>query len=807
MNHAHSNNDQHDSHAQHKTVTDPVCGMTIDRDSAGGGTLVHGGETYAFCSQHCRAKFEGNPEQYLGASPTAAAGSCCADHHGAAHHGPQTTAPSPTSAGPGEQLEYTCPMHPEVISAEPGSCPKCGMALEPRTVTLDEGPNPELIDMQRRFWLSLALSLPVFMLSMGEMLPGDPIGQLLSPHLQAWLQFSLATPVVLWGGLPFFQRGYASLRTLNLNMFTLIALGTGAAYGFSLFALLFPGHLPQALVGHHGRIPLYFESAAVITTLVLLGQVLELRARAATSGALKALLGLAPATARLVDDDGHEHDVALSEVVVGVRLRVRPGEKIPVDGAISEGRSSVDESMVTGEPVPVDKQPGDIVTGGTVNGAGGFIMRAERVGQDTLLAQIVARVAEAQRSRAPIQKLADSVSAFFVPAVMLVALVTALLWGVLGPEPRLAHALVNAVAVLIIACPCALGLATPISIVAAMGRAAQAGILIRDAEALERLAKVDTLLVDKTGTLTEGKPRLVQVTAVGDHDEHAVLRYAASLERGSEHPLASAIVKGAEERALSLEPVFDFTSVTGQGVLGRVGDQPVVLGNLKMLQGQQIDAQAHEAHAERLREQGHTVMYLAIAGQLAGLLSVADPLKATTTAALSDLRALGLRIVMLTGDNGTTAAAIAKGAHIEEFHAGLSPEQKSKFVKELQAAGRVVAMAGDGINDAPALAQADVGIAMGNGTDIAMESAALTLVKGDLSGITKARGLAQATLRNIKQNLWFAFGYNTLGVPLAAGALYPLLGLLLSPMFAAAAMSLSSVSVIVNALRLKRYAL
>lgn len=847
MNHARPQSTHRDSQTHPKNAVDPVCGMSVDLAQAGGGTVELGGNTYAFCSQHCRSKFEHDPSQYLGDATTEKPASCCADtaqdvrgasheapacqgeahpHHehgkasdlpatteaSACHHdhGHRGTHASPTQSpqpAAGQKVEYTCPMHPEVVSPVPDSCPKCGMALEARTVTLDEGPNPELIDMQRRFWVSFALALPVFVLSMGEMLPGDPIGQLLSPQLQAWLQFALATPVVLWGGLPFFQRGYASLKTRNLNMFTLIALGTGAAYGFSLFALLFPEHLPKALTGHHGRVPLYFESAAVITTLVLLGQVLELRARAATSGALKALLGLAPKTARVVTEAGQEQDLPLADVQVGMHLRVRPGEKIPVDGVITEGRSSVDESMVTGEPVPVDKASGDKVTGGTVNGRGGFVMRAERVGQDTLLAQIVARVAEAQRSRAPIQKLADTVSAWFVPTVMLIAALTALLWGTLGPEPRLAHALVNAVAVLIIACPCALGLATPISIVAAMGRGAQAGILIRDAEALERFAKVDTLVVDKTGTLTEGKPRLVNVVATGHHHDATILRYAASLERSSEHPLASAIVKGARERGVTLESASAFESVTGKGVLGQVGTASVVLGNLKMLRGQHIDASQHEPQADKLREQGHTVMYLAIDGELAGLLSVADPLKATTPEALSQLRALGLRIVMLTGDNAKTAAAIAAQTGLSEFHAGLTPEQKSDFVKQLQAEGRVVAMAGDGINDAPALAQADVGIAMGSGTDVAIESAALTLVKGDLTGIARARGLSQATLSNIRQNLWFAFGYNSLGVPLAAGLLYPLFGLLLNPMIAAAAMSLSSVSVITNALRLKRYAL
>ncbi|MFL5344076.1 MAG: copper-transporting P-type ATPase [Hyalangium sp.] len=699
---------------------------------------------------------------------------------------------------------YLCPMDPEVQQDHPGACPKCGMALEPRTVTVEEAPDPELLSMTRRFWVSLALTLPGVILGMSDVLPGEPVQRLLSPGAMAWVQLVLASPVVLWGGWPFFQRGWASVRNRHLNMFTLIALGTGVAYLFSVFATLFPGALPHAFTGHGGNVPVYFEAAAAITTLVLVGQVLELRARRATSGALRALLSLAPTTARRIREGGHEEDIPLAHIHPGDRLRVRPGEKVPVDGVVLEGESAVDESMVTGESLPVEKAPGAKVTGGTVNGTGSLIMRAERVGRDTLLARIVQRVSEAQRTRAPIQRLADKVSAIFVPTVIAVAVLTALIWGVWGPEPRLAYALVNAVAVLIIACPCALGLATPISVVVGTGRGAQVGVLIRDAAALERLEKVDTLVVDKTGTLTEGKPRLVSVVSAPGFEEARLLRLAASLERGSEHPLAAAIVAGAQERGGVLAPVQDFRSLTGKGVTGRVEGTAVALGNAALLSALEVEAGALAERSEALRREGQTVVFVVVEGKPAGVIGVADPIKRSTPEALQLLRREGLRVVMLTGDSRTTAEAVARKLGISEVVAEVLPEAKGDVVKQLQAEGRVVAMAGDGVNDAPALAQADVGIAMGTGTDIAMESAGVTLVKGDLLGIARARKLSQGTLHNIRQNLFFAFVYNTLGVPLAAGALYPVFGLLLSPMFASAAMSLSSVSVISNALRLRR---
>lgn len=806
----------HPPHLPEGKVKDPVCGMFVDPHAAKGGSHVHEGHTYFFCNPKCREKFKAEPQQYLSPVPEPAPTPAPAgtvyicpmdpkvrqDHPGACPKCGMALEPEQPVVQ--TRTEYVCPMHPEIVRPEPGSCPICGMALEPRTVTLEDVPDPEYVDMRRRFWVGLCLSLPLLALAMSEMIPGQPLQRLVPGTLMVWVQLILATPVVLWGGLPFFQRGWASVRNRHLNMFTLIALGTGAAYGFSIFATFFPRLLPHAFTGHGGQPPVYFEAAAVITTLVLLGQVLELRARHATSGALKALLGLAPKTARLLHQDGREEDVSLDRVHVGDRLRVRPGEKVPVDGLVLEGESSVDESMVTGEPIPAEKAPSSRVTGGTVNGTGGFVMRAERVGRDTLLSQIVQRVAEAQRSRAPIQRLADTVSAWFVPIVIGIAAATALIWGVWGPEPRLAHALVNAVAVLIIACPCALGLATPISIVVGMGRGAQAGILIRDAAALEELAKVNTLVIDKTGTLTEGKPTLTSVVPAPGFDEAQLLHLAASIERGSEHPLASAIVKGAQQRGSTLTEASGFRSVTGQGVTGRVGGVQVALGNAKLLEGLGIAAAALVERAELLRREGQTVMFVAVDGKAAGLLGVADPVKASTPEAIRELRAEGLRLVMLTGDSRTTAEAVARKLGIEEVHAGVRPEEKSDWVKRLQAEGRVVAMAGDGINDAPALAQAQVGIAMGTGTDIAMESAAVTLVKGDLRGIVRAQRLSRGTVHNIRQNLFFAFIYNVIGVPIAAGLLYPFFGLLLSPMIASAAMSISSVSVITNALRLRR---
>jgi P-type Cu+ transporter len=711
----------------------------------------------------------------------------------------RVSAPAPLS-----REEWTCPMHPEIVRPGPGSCPICGMALERRTVAVEEGPDPELADMTRRFWVSLVLTIPLLAFAMGDMVPGEPLRHLVPPRLLGWGQLVLATPVVLWGGWPFFVRARLSVVNRSLNMFTLIALGTGLAYAYSVVAVIAPGVFPASFRSHGDQVGLYFEAAAVITVLVLLGQVLELRARSQTSGAIRALLGLAPRTARRLRPDGTEEEIPLEHVQPGDRLRVRPGEKIPVDGRVLEGTSAVDESMLTGESIPVEKSPGSRVTGGTVNGTGGFVMEAERVGRDTLLAQIVQMVSEAQRSRAPIQRLADRVSSYFVPAVVLIAVVTAIAWGLAGPEPRMAYALVNAVAVLIIACPCALGLATPMSVVVGTGRGAAAGVLIRNAEALETLEKVDTLVVDKTGTLTEGKPVLTSVAAVGQWSEADVLRLAASLERGSEHPLAAAIVAGAERRGLSLSPVEEFRSVTGKGVTGRVDGRRVALGNRPLLQDLGVPLDGLGERADALRNEGQTVMFVAVDGRLAGLLGVADPIKASTPEALNLLRAAGVRVVMLTGDSRATALAVARTLGITDVEAEVLPEQKIAVIKRLQAEGRVLAMAGDGVNDAPALAQADVGIAMGTGTDVAMQSADVTLVKGDLRGIARARRLSQATMRNIRENLFFAFVYNALGVPIAGGVLYPALGILLNPMIASAAMSLSSVSVIANALRLRR---
>jgi P-type Cu+ transporter len=697
---------------------------------------------------------------------------------------------------------YTCPMHPEVRRTKPGPCPLCGMALEPEGVATEEDTS-ELDDMTRRFWVSAALSLPLFIYAMADMLPGAPLHGLLPEGAAQWIQLLLATPVVLWGGWPFLVRGVQSLRTMNLNMFTLIALGVSVAYLFSLVATIAPSIFPPAFRGHGGAVPVYYEAAAVITTLVLLGQVLELRARSQTSGAIRALLELAPPTAHRIRDNGDEEEISVEDVAEGDRLRVRPGEKVPVDGVVAEGKSAVDEAMITGEPMPVEKGPGDAVTGGTINGTGGFVMKATRVGKDTLLSQIVHMVAEAQRSRAPIQRLADLVAGWFVPAVILVAVVSFAVWALFGPEPALAFALVNAVSVLIIACPCALGLATPMSIMVGTGKGAQHGVLIKNAEALEILEKVDTIVVDKTGTLTEGKPKLTLVKAAEGVSEEELLSAAAGVEAASEHPLAQAIIAGARERGVEVPPAEDFRSVTGEGAEAKVGGRPVAIGNDKMMARAGADPSAFAAASDEARAEGRTVMFVAVDGRLAGIVGVADPIKETTPEAIRALHDAGVRVVMLTGDNRKTAEAVAKKIGIDEIHANVSPEDKNRIIRELQEAGAKVAMAGDGVNDAPALAQADVGIAMGTGTDVAMESAGVTLVKGDLNGVARARTLSHATMRNIRQNLFFAFIYNAAGVPIAAGVLYPFFGVLLSPMIAAAAMSLSSVSVIGNALRLR----
>ncbi len=770
-----------------RAVTDPVCGMTVDSDNSNGGSAQHGGVTYSFCSDSCREKFVADPGRFVQPKTVAVAPAVAPE-------------PNPGIASP---VQYTCPMHPEIVRDAPGSCPICGMALEPRTITAHEEDNPELLDMTRRFWVGLALTVPVFVMAMGEMLPGAPLQRFLSPAVQAWAEFVLATPVVLWAGWPFFKRMWVSFINRSPNMFTLIGIGTGAAYTFSVAATLFPSWFPPSLRGHHGQVDRYFEAASVITVLVLLGQVLELRARSKTSSAIRALLGLAPKTARFVADDGTESDVPLEQVKAGERFRVRPGEKVPVDGVVLEGTSAVDESMVSGEPGAVEKKPGDRVTGATINGTGGFVMRAERVGSDTLLAQIVRMVGEAQRSRAPIQRLADVVSKFFVPAVVIVAILTIVVWSVFGPEPRLAHALVNAVAVLIVACPCALGLATPMSIMVGVGRGATSGILIKDAAALEALEKVDTLVVDKTGTLTEGKPRVVTVVGSEGFSEADILRFAASIERGSEHPLAAAIVNAAEARSISLAAAEDFRSVTGKGVTGRVEGKAVALGNAALLRDLGVDGGAMTARAELSRQDGQSVMFVCIDGKAVGLLGTADPIKESSQEAIELLHKEGIKIVMLTGDSRATAETVGKKLGLDEIVAEVLPADKADAVRKLQAAGKIVAMAGDGINDAPALAQAQVGIAMGTGTDVAIESAGITLLKGDLRGIARARKLSRATMGNIRQNLFFAFVYNVLGVPVAAGLLYPFFGVLLSPMIAAAAMSLSSVSVIGNALRLR----
>ena len=763
-----------------EAVKDPVCGMVVDPHTTPHHHSV-GAKTYHFCSAGCLTKFAADPERYL--DPARAATAVA------------------TGAQANANAIWTCPMHPEVQQIGPGSCPICGMALEPLEPVEDEGPNPELIDMTRRFWISAVLALPLLVLTMGADLLG---AHLLPMRLGQWVQFGLATPVVVWGAWPFFERGVASVRSGNLNMFTLISIGVAVAYSYSVVATVAPDAFPASLRVMGGTVPVYFEAAAVIVTLVLLGQVLELRARSATGRAIRALLGLAPKTARLVHPDGREEDVALDTITPGQMLRVRPGEKVPVDGVVVEGASSVDEAMISGEPIPVAKSAGDRVTGATVNGTGSLLMRAERVGRDTLLAQIVRMVAEAQRSRAPIQALADRVSGWFVPAVILAAVLTFVVWALWGSLPALSHALINAVAVLIIACPCALGLATPMSIMVGTGRGATAGVLVRNAEALQVMERIDTLVVDKTGTLTLGKPQLTDLETLAGFAENEVLALAASLEKGSEHPLAAAIVEAAEQRGLALVEVGDFASVTGMGVTGTVRGRAVALGNAALLQERGISADALQARADQRRAEGQGVMFLAVDGQLAGLVAVADPVKDSASAAVAALRRDGVRLVMLTGDNRRTAEAVArKIGGIDEVMADVLPDQKKAVVERLRREGRCVAMAGDGINDAPALAAADAGIAMGTGTDVAMESASVTLVKGDLGGIVRARHLSRAVMRNIRQNLFFSFAFNAAAVPIAAGVFYPVFGLLLNPMIAGAAMAFSSVAVIGNSLRLR----
>ena len=772
----------HDNVPTRPGATDPVCGMDVDRESAL--TLEHDGTAYHFCSQRCRDRFQQDPSAYVQAVG-----------------GPGGIPPA-TSPVQGEVAEWTCPMHPEIRRPGPGSCPICGMALEPVTVTADAGPSPELADMTRRFWVATALTIPIVILEMGRhFVPW--LHDLIPATASVWAQLLLATPVVLWAGWPFFVRGWASVRTRNLNMFTLIAMGTGIAWLFSLVATLAPGIFPTSFRSDDGTVDVYFEAAAVITTLVLLGQVLELRAREQTSGAIKALLDLSPKTARRITDSGDDEEIPLDAVQRGDRLRVRPGEAVPVDGTVIDGRSAVDESLVTGESMPVTKTTGDPVIGGTINGSGALMMEAEKVGIDTMLARIVAMVSEAQRSRAPIQRMADKVAGIFVPVVIVIAIIAFIVWGLVGPDPKLAHALVVAVAVLIIACPCALGLATPMSIMVGVGRGASLGVLIKNAEALERMEKVDTLVVDKTGTLTEGRPTVTDIVATGRHSQDDLLRFAAGVERASEHPLALAIVEAATTRSLDVPDVTDFDSPVGRGAQGVVDGHRVALGSATFLDSHGIDSTDVRERADHLRGDGATVIYIGIDDQLAGLFAIADPIKATTSDALKALRADGIHVVMLTGDNLVTAQAVAATLGIEQVEAEVLPDHKSDIVTRLCSQGHVVAMAGDGVNDAPALAAADVGIAMGTGTDVAIESAGVTLLQGDLTGIVRARNLSAKTMANIRQNLFFAFVYNALGIPIAAGVLYPVFGLLLSPIIAAAAMALSSVSVIANALRLR----
>ena len=796
---------------------DPVCGMEVDPSKAAA-RVAYQGATFYFCSQGCAAKFRAAPENYARSNPNSSPSPMnsktapqseytCPMHPEIKQAGPGScpkcgmALEQVTVTAPSKRREYTCPMHPQIVRDTPGSCPICGMALEPREVAAEET-NPELINMTRRFWISVALAVPMLALMVSGFLPSMPMQHMFSARVWAWIEFALASPVVLWCGLPFFVRGWQSLVHRSLNMFTLVALGTGTAYIYSVFATVIPQIFPASLRGAGGQIDVYFEPAAVIVALVLLGQVLELRARSQTSGAIRALLGLAPKTAMRLDDEGDEADVPLEQVQVGDRLRVRPGEKVPVDGTVLEGHSSVDESMISGEPIPVEKDKDAKVTAGTVNGTGGFVMRAERIGADTLLAQIVKMVSEAQRSRAPIQRLADRVSSYFVPAVIVSAVITFIVWYFVGPQPRFAHALVNAVAVLIVACPCALGLATPMAIMVGTGRGARAGILIRNAEALEIFGKVDTLIIDKTGTLTEGKPSLSAVIPQPGISENDLLQLVASLERSSEHPLAAAIVKGAEAKKLSLSDVAGFNSTTGKGVKGTVSGKQIAVGNAELFHDLSVDPSSLLDRAEDLRKEGQTVMLVAVDGKAAGVVGVADPIKDSTPDAIRELKAAGLTVIMVTGDNTTTAKAVAEKLGIE-FKADVLPQKKAEVVKERQQKGSVVAMAGDGVNDAPALAQADIGIAMGTGTDVAMEAGGITLLKGDLRGILRARHLSKSTMRNIRENLFFAFVYNAVGVPLAAGALFPAFGLLLNPMIAAAAMSFSSVSVIANALRLR----
>ena len=794
QNRSHAHHPDHDSHGGHDhhagpddrpKVKDPVCGMMVDPERTGH-QAGHGGQTFHFCSARCREKFVADPERYLKPEARPAA--------------PEKAA----QASPQKGVIYTCPMHPEIRQEGPGNCPICGMALEPVGATLEEGPNPELVDMTRRFWIGTALTVPLVLLELGAHLPGLGLHTLISSQASLWLQFLLATPVVLWAGWPLLERGWRSFVNRSLNMFSLIALGVGVAYVFSLVATFLPGIFPAGFRNAEGLVAVYYEAAAVITVLVLLGQVLELRAREQTGGAIRALLNLAPKTARRIRADGEDEEVPLDAVHVGDRLRVRPGDGVPVDGEVLEGRSAVDESMVTGESMPVSKEPGSKVIGGTVNQTGALVMRAEKVGSDTMLSRIVTMVAEAQRSRAPIQRMADVVSGYFVPAVILVAALAFVAWMVWGPQPAFAYALIAAVSVLIIACPCALGLATPMSIMVGVGKGATAGVLIKDAASLERFEKVDTLVVDKTGTLTEGKPKVTDVVPAPGIDEADLLTLAASLERSSEHPLAAAIVASAKERGLPLRDVADFGSVTGKGVVGTVGGRTVSLGNAAMMRDQGVALGDLEMRADDLRREGATALFAAIDVQPGGVIAVADPIKATTPHALETLRNDGVRIVMLTGDNRTTAEAVARRLGIDAVEAEVLPEDKNQVVKRLKAQGRVVAMAGDGVNDAPALAEADVGVAMGTGTEVAIQSAGVTLVKGDLAGIARARTLSRATMRNIRQNLFLAFVYNALGVPVAAGVFYPLFGWTLSPIIAAAAMALSSVSVVGNALRLRR---
>jgi heavy metal translocating P-type ATPase len=780
-------------------IRDPVCGMAVKPDTAH--RTTHQGEEVLFCSAGCKAKFEADPAKYL----KAADGGCCATGaaaeapscHAHGHHAHGAPAVDPATVPEG--AKWTCPMHPEIVRDGPGSCPICGMALEPMMPSVDAGPNPELIDMSRRFWIGAALTLPVLALEMGRHFLG--VDRVVPPEWNTWAQLLLATPVVLWGGWPFFERGYQSLQTRNLNMFTLIALGTGVAWSYSIVATLLPGIFPPAFRDAHGLVAVYFEAAAVITVLVLLGQVLELQARERTGGAIRALLDLAPKTARRIRD-GEEEEVGLGEIVVGDKLRVRPGEKIPVDAIVVDGRSTIDESMVTGESMPVTREAGAKVIGGTLNQTGALVIEAERVGRDTMLSRIVQMVADAQRSRAPIQRLADKVSGYFVPAVIVIAIAAFFIWWAVGPEPSFSYGLIAAVSVLIIACPCALGLATPMSIMAGVGRAARAGVLIKNAESIERFEKVDTLILDKTGTLTAGKPAVVAIETAPRQDEADVLRLAASLENQSEHPLALAIVEAARNRNLKLEEARDFDSPTGKGVIGVVEDKEIALGAERYMRELRVDTASLQAKAEALRGDGATAIYVSINNEVAGVIGIADPVKETTPAALDALRAQGLRLVMLTGDNRTTAEAVARKLGITDIEAEVLPEHKADVVTRLKREGRIVAMAGDGVNDAPALAAADVGIAMGSGTDVAIESAGVTLLHGDLTGIVKARKVSAATMNNIRQNLFFAFVYNSAGVPIAAGVLYPFIAVLLSPMIAAAAMALSSVSVIANSLRL-----